>query len=733
MNKKKEIEKIDSCINELVYEKVQIKKAYNYYHCIRDAEQFRHIEENYGLGTPTTMGFTPLVKKHIDVLVGEYLGLDPEVSISCKDDETISNIMRDKKLEIDKQLFSFLKKYLKNSIINIILGTQQPQNDPFIEKEMQKIKDNVDKSFISEYELTAQNVLEYFKNSRDLDLKNKLAIILTDLLISGLAYFRVEPSGAKDNVVLEALNPIDTFVERNRNEFYLNKSPRAVVRKWLTKDQILAKYGEELNAEAKEKIDSYFTDQTINSNTIFVRTPAELHASGTKTATANGILGGLEVAAIPNWDFYGANNYINSRVIPVFECEWLVYEDGKMNRHEGVRIGEEVYITRGISENIIRSRSNPKECTLSVNGLFFSDRNGNPFSLVLNTMDLQDRYDLLLYYRDNLIATSGTVGDWIDLASIPSALGVDMPTQVQKWLAYKKNGIALFDSSQEGANIINTSFNGFDDTVKAQSIQAIQLAIQSVEEQVSSITGVLGQALGNIEQRDAVSNVKVGVRTSMLLTKQYFHAMDLIFKAINYDLLNMAKIVFKNGLTGSIILGDKVRIFTALPKYFTTTDFDIHIKDSSEEYQTRENIKQLNVEFIKGGLTDADMAINIMTAKTTAELKNYVNTALTAKKAENNMIQQLQQQLEQANGQLKQLQQQAEQLSQQNNQLQQKLQTNNDEKLQIERERLKLEKQANMDRADYNDKMLELKNKQIEVEIHQQWDGNPYNDKIKDI
>ena len=68
----------------------------------------------------------------------------------------------------------------------------------------------------------------------------------------------------------------------------------------------------------------------------------------------------------------------------------LVYEDGKMNRHEGVRIGEEVYITRGISENIIRSRSNPKECTLSVNGLFFSDRNGNPFSLVLNTMDLQD-------------------------------------------------------------------------------------------------------------------------------------------------------------------------------------------------------------------------------------------------------------------------------------------------------------------------------------------------------
>ena len=74
----------------------------------------------------------------------------------------------------------------------------------------------------------------------------------------------------------------------------------------------------------------------------------------------------------------------------------------------------------------------------------------------------------------------------------------------------------------------------------------------------SSITGVLGQALGNIEQRDAVSNVKVGVRTSMLLTKQYFHAMDLIFKAINYDLLNMAKIVFKKNPINEFLLVDGI-------------------------------------------------------------------------------------------------------------------------------------------------------------------------------
>ena len=69
MNKDKEIEKINKHIGELVYDKIQLKKAYNYYHCVRDKDQFAHLEQNYGIGAPTTVGFSPLVKKHIDVLV----------------------------------------------------------------------------------------------------------------------------------------------------------------------------------------------------------------------------------------------------------------------------------------------------------------------------------------------------------------------------------------------------------------------------------------------------------------------------------------------------------------------------------------------------------------------------------------------------------------------------------------------------------------------------------------
>jgi hypothetical protein len=60
------------------------------------------------------------------------------------------------------------------------------------------------------------------------------------------------------------------------------------------------------------------------------------------------------------------------------------------------------------------------------------------------------------------------------------------------------------DSTQEGRNDngnapLNTIFNGFDETLKAQAVQAIELAIQSVEQTTSSITGVFRERLNGIE------------------------------------------------------------------------------------------------------------------------------------------------------------------------------------------------------------------------------------------
>lgn len=732
MNKDKEIEKINQCINDLIYDKVQLKKAYNYYHCIRDAEQFKHLEDNYGIGTPTSVTFTPLIKKHIDVLVGEYLELDPDLQISCKDEKTVSDIMRDKQLKIHAAVFERFKQKLQNAIIQVLLENKEVVNDPFFDQEIARLKKEVSDNYVSEYEIAAQNILNYIKNSRDIDLKNKMRELLTDLLIAGVCYYRVRPSGGKNNLRLEILNPLDTFIERNHNDFYLNRSPRAFTRRWLTIDQILNEYDEELTSEARNILLNNTHPSNRDNRHIYVRAAAGDGFNKMPRGKSPGLLGGLEVCPIREIvdPYY---NY-NANLLPVYECEWIEYEKDKLVRHEGIKIGEEVYIVRGESNNVVRSVSNPKDCTLSINGIFFADKNGSPFSLIVNTMDLQDKYDLTIYYRDSLIANSGTVGDWVDVNHLPTFLGEELPERLQKWLAYKKQGMGLFDSSQEGAQLLNTTFNGFDDTLKAQMIQAFDLVQQSIENQASSITGVFAEKLGGIQQRDAVSNVKVGIRQSTLLTKQYFSAMDLLYKEVNYDLLNLAKIVYKKGICGTLINGNKLnQIFTALPKYYTMTDFDIHIQDSTELFQAKENLRASSMELIKAGQADPTMIVNIMLARNITELRNYIADAVKTQKEENNTIGQLQQQAQELQQQVQQLTKQSNQLQEENNNLKKQLEKNSNAKIEIERQRVAIEEQEMRNKKEYDDRIAKAKERQVDVEFLQLSDSNPYNDKVKDL
>ena len=112
----------DYVIGDLVKEKTDLVKAYNYFNGIRDHYQYEHLEKNFGIGNPTSVGFTPLTRKHIEAIVGEYLSTKPQPKISCKDARTLTNIHRDKQLEISKKQKEWVSKYLENAIYNAIAG-----------------------------------------------------------------------------------------------------------------------------------------------------------------------------------------------------------------------------------------------------------------------------------------------------------------------------------------------------------------------------------------------------------------------------------------------------------------------------------------------------------------------------------------------------------------------------------------------------------------------------------
>ena len=722
MKEKELIDKTNEAIAELVYDKYELQKAYNYYNGKRDPEQFRYLEENFGIGSPTSVEFTPLLKKHVDALVGEYLGTPILPKISCKDSDTISNITREKQLEITKGIVKFLKDHLSNSILKFIDG--KDITDKAVKTQLDKIIQDIDQSFISQYEIAAQNIVHYIMQSRETDLITKLRQLLTDLLITGYTFFRVKSSASGTNIEIEVLNPLNTFVDRNPESPYVRNSYRVVVRKWMSKSQILAKYGKEISREDLRRLkDEWRAD---DSAAVYRR------VYGDTCTVVNEDQNHETIPGYPDNE-YSAHRF---QLIPVYDVEWIETDDDfVMQRYNTIRIGEEIYILRGLDKTVMRSKDNPNFCSLSVNGVYFLNRSQQPYSLILKCAHLQDRYDLLNYYRDNLIANSGTAGVIMDMSLLPTNLGVIWPERVQKWLAYKKGGIMWIDSSQEGRNdgqqAPNQIYNGFDDTLKAQAVQAIELAIQSVEQTTSSITGVFRERLNGIETRDAVTNIKQGVANSYIVTKHYFQQMDLITCEILLDSLNQAKVTYKKGLTGTIILGDKYQqIFTALPEYFTVTDYDIHITASSEVMEDLQTIKAIIPEFVKSQQMDPDIIFEALTSKSLTDLKYKVKKAVQVRKEENNQLQQLQEKLEETS-------QQAQQLQQELQKAQQKIESLDEQRLGLEQQKMQLEYKVNWLKAQsdstYKDRQMDIEEKRTEIELAQLHDGNPYNDKIRQI
>ena len=725
MTKDELIKKTDDAIQELVYSKYDLQKAYNYYNGVRDADQFRYLEEVYGTNTPTTLHFTPLIKKHVDALIGEYLGTPIIPKISCKDSKTISNIDREKQLKIASELHNYLKSNLKKSILNFVNGKNM--TDGLVEQQLKRIIDDINNTFVSEYEIAAQNVIEYIMQSRDTDIVTVLRDLLLDLLITGYAFYKVIPTVENNNIKIQVLSPLNTFIDRNYESPYIKNSYRVVVRHWMTKNQILNEYGKEMSASDRDKLVEKWDD--VYENAMYY---VQL---GSKNGIPNsdGLQAGVEVTP----GYPDTTHGMAHELIPVYEVEWLETDkDFVMQRYKNIRIGEQIYIIRGKDDKVIRSKSNPSYCSLSVNGIYFLNRGVKPYSMVLACAHLQDQYDLLNFYRDNLIANSGTVGDWIDLTLIPSELGVNLPERLMKWQALKKQGLGVLDSSQEGRLAsgqapLNTIFNGFDNTVKTQAVQAIQVAIEAVEQTVSSITGVFRERLNGIEQRDAVTNIKIGQNNSFIITKQYYHQMDLIVNEMLLDCLNLAKIVFKNGLTGTIILGDKYqKVFTALPEYFTMSDHDIRIITSSDVVKDLEQIKSIIPEFVKSGGLPPDIIIEAVTSKSIPDLKYKIKKAMQTQKEENNQIQQLGQQNQQ-------LQQQLQELQKQLQVAQNKVESLNQAKLQLEQKQLEQKYKIEMYKADtersFKEATIEEQKKRTKVEIAQLTDGNPYNDKIRQI
>lgn len=376
----------DNICSMLIYDKDYIRKAYNYYNGKMDKDQYRYLEENYGIGSPTSVEFIPLIRRHIDRLVGEHLTNKIKPKVTCKDSDTLTNIFKEKQRKIYESEINRIKSSLYDSLEALFDPNYKRKMDSF-DEELTKLKHDIDKDFISEYEESAQYMINFFIQNRDINLAYKLKTLFLDILITGQCFYKVSIANQGETPDIEVLNPLDVFYEKNESSPFIKDSTRAVVRRYLDKQQILARYGSKLSEEDIKEIHTRLINYSdYNSNIVYVRTEG------------GGLVSGVGVSTVDEY-----NNESDRRrydLYPVYEIEWISTnkykdENGKskyrMDRYEVIRIGQDIHICLGKDDEVIRSIEHPDRCTIKLGGVSYSDRNGNPFSLVLATASIQDR------------------------------------------------------------------------------------------------------------------------------------------------------------------------------------------------------------------------------------------------------------------------------------------------------------------------------------------------------
>jgi hypothetical protein len=688
---------IDFCILTLFQEKYDVVKAKRFYDGLRDEQEYAYLQENYGIGNAIKLDFKPIVRPHIQAIKGLKLTDPLKFHAVANSPTTINKIQEEKKKSLLDDVFAKIEKFNKKE-------QSEEEIDSFVDKMVDELKEIYDNTWQSSIVMACQKLVRWYIIHKDLDLRNKIAKTIEDLCVTGYCYYRVHIPEIGRTPEVEIINPLNLFYQKNYNDPFVNSVNRIVKREFMTKKDILNKYGHLLKQDEK---DALFNNYNI-------------------THSGAAINSGYEIPyAKFRYNYQFGENYLyhNFEVVEVFHVEWIVnnevvitdpviinnlatVEEKKENpkqiirqrkdRYEGYRIGNNIYFGMGRSKNVVRPLDNPFHCTVSYNGISYQeDNNGVPYSLILKTKDIQDKYDILHYFRDNLIAQSGTKGSRINISGIPKFLDDDPTMRILKFISYKKQGNELYDPSQEGFTDFN-HYGDYNNSIDGASLEAINATITMLEKEVTMHTGVTPQMLAQIEQREAVSNVVQSLKQSTYLIKPLYELHNTFVRHMLTDLVEASRISFENGIQGSMILPTGTQeLFSISPNTASLLSFDIHIVDRTEDEIEMMTLKKLVESMVQSGGVDTSLILLISSSTSIAEAQRKVMKHANELKA-----------LRQQNAQYE---QQMAELEKVMKELQSKVKQSDENKMKFDMEKLEHAKISKDKELDLKERELDLK------------------------
>jgi hypothetical protein len=701
--------------------KDDIAKAYTLRNGERPKEKFAYLWEAFGIQAPAQLRHVPVLKSMFDALVGQERLQPLNYAITSKNPEILKTISKKRRNKILKEISFRLQRNMeeqaqhKERTASMENMQSQPQ-DHLSDPEINKIEAEF-KQWRSDLEIKSQDMMEWLIQS--MNLKFYFGTFMDDLIPAGQCYYQVKPVQIGRRPYFRVVNPLNVYFPKDNNIRFVKDHERAMIKEEMSVTTIFNLYGHKMKETDKKK---------------FLEKYSEYVSSG------------MEVV---NWKKFdsktGKNNSPGGMKIPtcdVHYCEWkannkIEYEEGelmvdgktneaiikkkkkykyRLDRFEGVRIMEDIYVDCGQSKYVQRPIDDPSYCWLSINGLAYNDRNGNPYSLVLKTEDIADKIDILYYHAEALVAMSGTKALLVNFPDIPVWLepGTDPMKRAMKFIGLMKQGLAVVDTSQSEEGAGKFQHMSDVDLSLTNSVMTLFQMISQLEETAAKITGVPRQAIGQLSERDGKGVTEIAMNRSTIVTQPLFSILNEVQRECLTDLLNAANICYPDGIQGSY-KGEsgESKIFSIEPGEMLA-DADVHVSDSGEEIRNIEKLQGFASELAINQLLDVENVIDMFTMKSLTRLKQSIVDSANNKKQDNTAA--LEEKVKQYEQELNKLAQQVQNSGQGNDGIKQ-------QELQLKAQDMQMkhslkEKELNQ-KKDFDDKTIALNEKRVELEAMQ--------------
>jgi len=685
-----------------------------------------------GLSVSNDIGHHNIIVPKIDLLVGEEASRDFDYTVIVTNPNALS----------DKQ--NAKSKYVIDEVSKIVMNNDVPEDE--IKARIDDIAKYAKYSFKDIKELTANRLLKHY--SLEQEFEKTFTNGFKDALIIGEEIY--ECSILDSEPYLKKLNPHKVFTVRDNTSSKIEDSDIIIIEDYWSPGKILDIYYKSLKpkdidrlAEAKDwtgedgKYDPTISPLILPGNSVDGDTTSLVDdilkfAEGegyTNTQQGRYVddIGNVKVLKvlwrsqklikkIKYYDEFGDIQFkIRSEEYEINEA--LGEEEEKLwinEWWEGTKIGTDIYVDMKPRDVQYTRMDSPSLGHPGIVGEIYNTNEGRSISLVERMKGYQYLYDSVWDRLTKAIAKNLGKLMELDMAKIPGNWDVG------KWLYYASTmGIAMVDSFKEGNKGAATgklagNFNTTGKILDAETGSYIQSHVELlgfIKLEMSELAGITKQREGQISNRETVGGVERSVMQSSHITEWWFMKHESVKKRAITIFLETAKQALK-GTNKKVqyILDDlSIQILDVDGNEFADADYGVLVTSDKNTKQFRQSLIENAQAALQNQLIKYSDLFAIYSSSSLVEMRKTIETS------ENKADEQRQIENE-ANAEAAQAQQQQAQALLE---FQQYIEST---KLQIEQNKILLEKYKIDIENGVNIEELTLKSKELESEINKQSD-----------